>query len=100
MLETIRKDNHPFAWTKEAEKSFQLLKKKVNEKPVLVLPDFNKPFQVRCDASGRVIGTVLSQDDRPISYFSENLNDAKQNISSYDQEFYAIVQALKNGGII
>ena len=71
------------------------MRKKVNEKPVLVLPDFNKPFQVRCDASGRVIGMVLRQDDRPISYFSENLNDAKQKISSYDQEFYAIVQALK-----
>ena len=71
------------------------MKKTVSEQPILVLPDFNKPFQVRCDASGRVIGTVLRQDDRPISYFSENLNDAKQKISSYDQEFYAIVQALK-----
>ena len=60
-----------------------------------MLPDFNKPFQVRCDASGRVIGTVLRQDDRPIAYFSEKLNDAKHKYSSYDQEFYAIVQALR-----
>ena len=60
MLENIRKDNQPFVWTKEAEKSFQLLKKKVNEQPILVLLDYNKPFQVRCDASGRVIGVVLS----------------------------------------
>ena len=60
MLETIRKDNQPFMWTKEDEKSFQLLKKKVSEQSVLVLPNFNKPFQVRCDGSGRAIGSVLS----------------------------------------
>ena len=71
------------------------MKRKVSEQPVLVLPDFRTPFQVRCDASGRDIGVVLSQDDIPIAYFSEKLNDAKQKYSSYDQEFYAIVQALK-----
>ena len=60
MLETKRKNIQPFLWTKEAKKSFQLLKRKVNEQPILVLPDFNKPFQVRCDASGRAIGEVLS----------------------------------------
>ena len=70
MLETIRKDKKPFMWTKEDEKSFQSLKKKVSEQPVVVLLDFNKPFQVRCDASGRSIGAVLSEHDRPISYFS------------------------------
>ena len=77
MLETIRKSNQPFVWTKEAEKSFQTLKKKVSEQPVLVLPNFKKPFQVRCDASGKPIGAMLSQDDRPISYFSEKLNDER-----------------------
>ena len=71
------------------------MKKKVSEQPVLLLPDFNKPFQVRCDASGRAIGAVLSQNDRPIAYLSEKLNDPKKKYSSYDQEFYAIVQALK-----
>ena len=95
MLETIRKNNQPFIWTKEAERSFQTLKRKVSEQPVLVLPDFRKPFQVRCKASGKAIGAVLSQDDRHVAYFSEKLNDSKQKYSSYDQEFYAIVQALK-----
>ena len=62
---------------------------------MLVLPDFKKPFQVRCDASGKSIGAVLGQNDRSVAYFSEKLNDAKHKYCSYDQEFYAIVQALK-----
>ena len=60
MLETIRKNNQPFMWTEGDERSFQTLKKKVSEQPVLVLSNFRKPFQVRCDASGRAIGAVLS----------------------------------------
>jgi hypothetical protein len=60
-----------------------------------VLPDFQKTFQVKCDVSRFAIGAVLSQEDRPISYFSEKINEAKVKYSTYDKEFYAIIQALK-----
>ena len=77
IVETIKKDKQPFQWTAEAQRRFQFLKPKITEKPVLKLPEFNHPFQVKCDASGVAIGAALSQEDMPIAYFSENLNDAK-----------------------
>jgi hypothetical protein len=52
-------------------------------------------FQVETDATGNEIGVVLSQEHRPITYFSEKLNEEKYKYSSNDKEFYAIVQALK-----
>ena len=95
MTETMRGDKKEFKWTHGADNSFETLKQKVAELPVLALPDFNKVFQVECDASGSAIGAVLSQEGKPVAFFSEKLNDAKRKYSVYDQEFYAIVQALK-----
>ena len=72
------------------------MKNNITEQPVLKLRDFKHPFQVKCDGSGLAIRKVLSQEDRPIAYFNEKFNDAKQNYSSYDKDFYAIVQARKH----
>jgi hypothetical protein len=87
MMDTVKKRHKIFHWTAEAEKSFNLLKRKITEKPVLVLSDFKKTFQVKCDASGYAVGGVPSQDDRPVAYFSEKLDDAKVKYSTYDKEF-------------
>jgi hypothetical protein len=93
-METVKKKHKYFNWIEEAEKIFRVLKKKITKQQILVLPDFGKIFQVRCDASGIAIGVVLSQDNRSVAYFSENLNDAKEKYSMYDKDFYAVIQAL------
>ena len=83
-----------FVWTKPTAKAFNEVKQKMTEALVMRLPDFTKPFEVECDASGIGIGGVLSQECHPIAYFSEKLNDAKQKYSTYDKEFYAIIRAF------
>ena len=63
--------------------------------PILRYLDFTKVFEVAYYASDVGIGGVLSQEGYPISLSNEKLNDIKRQYSTYDKEFYAIVQSLR-----
>ncbi|XP_059288926.1 uncharacterized mitochondrial protein AtMg00860-like [Lycium ferocissimum] len=53
LIELIKK-NVPFVWGDEQEKTFQELKSMSSSSPLLRLPNFEKTFEVDCDASGLV----------------------------------------------
>ena len=67
--------NGDFEWTTTVSRTFQEIKKKLTEAPVLRLSDLYKPFEI-CDASRVGIGHVLSQEGHPIAFFSEKLNES------------------------
>lgn len=50
--------NVTFSWTKEADDAFSLIKAKLTTAPILVLPDFDAPFELHCDASKLGVGAV------------------------------------------
>ena len=83
-------------WTTKATTAFELIKEKLTTAPILILPDFEATFELHCDASKLGIGAVLSQKGRHIAYFSEKLGGARGRYTTYDIEFYAIVQSIKH----
>ncbi|KAJ9550899.1 hypothetical protein OSB04_014944 [Centaurea solstitialis] len=85
-----------FIWTEDASVAFVEIKRKLTTALLLVLPDFSLPFELHCDASKAGIGAVLSQSGRPVAYFSEKLFGSRTRFSTYDVEFYAVIQAIKH----
>ncbi|GJY97284.1 reverse transcriptase domain-containing protein [Tanacetum coccineum] len=49
----------PFVFSKDCIDAFQTLKKKLTEAPILVVPDWNLPFELMCDASDFAIGAEM-----------------------------------------
>ena len=85
-----------FLWTNEVEFAFQLTKECLINAPILVLLDFSQPFKLYTNASKVGIRVMLSQNSSPIAFFNEKLFGSKINYSTYDVEFYAVVQAVKH----
>ncbi|GJR93752.1 reverse transcriptase domain-containing protein [Tanacetum coccineum] len=60
----LEKDT-PFVFSQDCINAFETLKKKLTEAPILVVPDWNLPFELMCDASDYAIGAVLGQHAKP-----------------------------------
>jgi hypothetical protein len=43
-MDTVKKKHKSFKWTEEAERSFNILKEKITERPILILPNFEQTF--------------------------------------------------------
>ena len=79
----------------DAREAFDCLKAACLQAPILAFLDFNKPFLLETDASGRGLGAVLSQkqaDGRyhPIAYASRVMNETEQRYHSNKQEFLTL----------
>ena len=87
--------------TTEIQISFDNLKEPLASAPVLVYPDYSKPFIVSSDASSITAGAVLSQEDNnwrehPIHYLSINLNNAEKKPPEFERETLGVVFTLKH----
>ena len=95
---TRRNLPHHVTWTAEAEKAFSLLKQALCEEPVLVAPDFNKPFILQTDASGTGVGAVLSQvvgeSEHPVMYISRKLLKHEKNYATVEKAALAVKWAI------
>nr|GEU79522.1 reverse transcriptase domain-containing protein [Tanacetum cinerariifolium] len=89
----------PFVFSKECINAFNTLKKKLTEAPILVVPDWNLPFELMCDASDYAIGAVLGQCKskhfQPIYYASKTMTEAQIHYTTTEKEMLAIVYAFE-----
>jgi hypothetical protein len=71
----------PWQWDPFHQQAFDNVKAAIAKETVLAHPDFLKPFEIYTDASSTQLGAVITQDIRPIVFFSRKLSETQQKYS-------------------
>ncbi len=85
----------PWHWDSIHQTAFDNLKATIIKEVVLAYPDFLKPFEIYTDASTKQLGAVITQENRPIVFFSRKPSGAQSKYTVTKLELFAIVETLK-----
>ena len=85
----------PWHWDDIHQTAFESVKTMIARDVVLAYPDFSKKFVIYTGVSKRQLGAVITQDNRPIAFFSRKLNSAQTKYSITELELLSIVETLK-----
>ena len=85
-----------FKWSESQESAYQELKERLSSSPVLALPDPTLDYVLTTDASDTGIGAVLSQNDRPVAFYSKRLNATQGRYTTGEKELLAIVSSIEH----
>ena len=84
-----------FNFDESYQYSFGEIKSRLVEDPIMAKPDWNKEFEIICNASDYAMGAVLGKKNdkvfRAINYSRKTFNEARENYSTTEKEMLAMV---------
>ncbi|KAG2216411.1 hypothetical protein INT45_009908 [Circinella minor] len=88
------------AWTPECQATFDEIKTRLCDAPILVAPNPEEPYVIKVDSSDFAVGGVLLQKGsdghlHPLAYESKKLSTAERNYPAQERELLAILNALR-----
>ena len=90
-----KKGKTKIIWTPAMDEAFIQVKRMMSEEVFLTYPDWSIPFDVHTDASDKQLGAVISQNGKPIAFFSRRLSKSQRNYTTTEKELLSIVECLK-----
>ena len=84
-LTNLLRKSVTFEWSPACQTAFDGIKHALTTAPVLVMPDYSKPFELIADACGFGTGAALLQEGRPIAFLCKQFNAAERNYSVGEQ---------------
>eukprot|EP00253_Pinus_taeda_P026043 PITA_26043 len=86
-----------FKWDPDCQSTFETLKTRISEAPILRGPNWKLPFHISTDALDTALGAVLGQKylvPYAIYYTSKNLTPTEFNYIETEKEFLVVVNAI------
>nr|GEZ82089.1 reverse transcriptase domain-containing protein [Tanacetum cinerariifolium] len=95
----LLEEETPFVFSKDCIDAFKTLKKNLIEASIVVVPNWNLPFELMCDASDFAIGAVLGQRNtkhfQPIHYASKTITNAQIHYTITEKQMLSVVYAFE-----
>ncbi len=85
----------PWHWDEVHQRAFDHINVTIAKDVVLAYPDYSKVIEIYTDTSSKQLGAVITQDNRPIAFFSWKVSNMQHNISVIKIELLSIVETLK-----
>ena len=77
------------------QKAFNKVKATIARDVSLAYPDYSQGFEIYTDGSKTQLGAIITQNNRPLAFFSRKLTAAQQKYGVTEIELLAIVETLK-----
>src|SRR5687768_13769371 len=71
------------------------MKRIITRETLLAYPNFSEPFDIHTDASLYQLGACISQNGKPITFYSQKMNPAQTRYTTTERELLSIVEVLK-----
>jgi hypothetical protein len=83
-LTSLTSSKVKFEWHSSHQQAFDKIKKVIGTEVLLCYSDFNKPvlFHLYTDASDHQLGEVITQDKKPIAFYSRKLNTVQKRYTT------------------
>jgi hypothetical protein len=94
-LASLTSEKVKWEWGPKQSAAFAMAKQVIAREAMLAYPYFSKSFTIHTDASHYQLGGVISQDGKPIAFYSRKLNDAQTRYTTTERELLSIVETLK-----
>ncbi len=85
----------PWHWDEVDQRAFDHVKATIAKEVVLAYPDYSKVFKIYTVNSSNQLGAVITQENRPIVFFSWKFSNTQRKYSVTKIELLAIVESLK-----
>ena len=89
------KKKNNWQWTEVEQAAFDEAKAMLAQELILYYPDFSKPFVIHSDVSDLQLGAIISQDGKPLAYYTRKLNSGRKKYIVGELELLGIVEGLK-----
>ncbi len=94
-LSSLTSSKIKWKWTQEHQESFDQMKALIAKETLLTFPDFSQEFEIHTDASKLQLGACISQNGKPVAFYSRKLQPAQTRYTTTERELLSIVETLK-----